>query len=251
MITLNRRRIALGGFDKTLGYVADGLVAMWDGKHNTGTKIHDSSAAKWVEMLSGKESAAITNQEWDSDGLKISATALTIMSDCTNILTGKPYTVEMVAQEITQSTAVNASGGVRVKNIDAVGQFRHQGGNCWGPANFRVKNLYCSMKINGLTYGQTYPKASKSAVVLNYNPTSTSNIRNAVKVYYNGVLRSEHLYSFQYGTAPAETPEILIYGSSSGTHKYFNIRIYNRALTDEEIAANCAVDIQRFNININ
>lgn len=235
-------------FDKTLGYASDGLVAMWDGICNTGTERHDSTATKWVEMFSGAESAAITNQVWDEDGLRISNTALTLLTDCTSILTGKPYTVEMVAQEITKSADANAAGGVRVKSVDAVGFFRHANGNCWGPANFRVKNLYCSMKIDGLTYSQVYPKANKSIVVLNYNPTSTSNIRNAAKVYYNGVLRSTHLYSFQYGTAPTATTDIIILSSTAGVHKYLNIRIYDRELTQAEIAANYAIDIERFNI---
>ena len=235
-------------FYKTLGYVNDGLVAMWDGIYNVGTDTHDSTSTVWVDMVRNINSATFSNQNFDNDCLNVSTASTTLLEDVDVILPTRPYTVEIVSEEVTKSVDSNAASGVKIYNTHTVGYFRHQKNNVWGPANFHVKKLYCAMTISGLTYNQVYPKANKSFVIMNYNPTNTTNIVNAVKVYYNSVLRSTKRYAFSWGDEPTQNTKLTITGSTSGAYKYYNIRIYNRQLSADEIAANYAVDVRRFNI---
>lgn len=237
-------------FYTTLGYVNDGLVAMWDGIYNANTETHDSSATTWVEMVSNTPSNVFTDQVVNNDSLTIGSTLIllspTVNFSAEDIIPNRPYTVEMVAEEVTKAADSTAASGVYVRGLHQLGYFRHQNNNAWGPDVFRISNIYVAMSIDGLTYNQIYPKANKSFVVSNWSSVNTTNARDKVAVYYNGTLRSAHRYTFSSGSAPTENGVIYIGGSSTGKFKYYNIRIYNRALTAEEIAANYAVDAQRF-----
>lgn len=233
-----------------LGYVTDGLVAMWDGLHNkTLDGEHDGSVTKWTDIVGGVESAVMTNQTWGDNYIQMTDANLQLFtSGAGTLLPDRPYTVEMVAEEITKSESSNAAGGLIVRARHRVGFFRHLNNNAWGPACFMASNYYVAMKIAGLTYSQIYPKASKSFIVKNWSTISSSTARNCVNVYYNGTLLTEHLYTYSSGNPPTESDVITLARSTAGTYRYYNIRIYNRALSADEIAANYALDVERFNI---
>ena len=232
----------------TLGYVTDGMVAMWDAIYNTGTNLHDSSATAWVDLVSGITSATFSNQTFADNYLNQYKNSLVLFSSGASVLLPtKPYTVEIVSQEITQSTANNAASGISLKN-EHFGFFRHANNSIQGPISFRVSNLYCSMD-SGLTYSQTYPKATKTFIRKNYTPTGTGNIKNAFDIYYNGVIKTTQKATMSYGSATSETDNMFIAAAGAdgnGAYRYYCIRVYNRALTAAEIMKNYQVDLQRF-----
>lgn len=220
-------------------YVTDGLVAMWDGEWNAGCGVHDSSAEKWtnlVGVVALEQSYGGEKPIWTSTSLNLDGVMRTL--SCPNpMLELSKCTMEV----------------------------------CLNPSN--KDGWYVTLRGSG---------SGSYLQIITYNGSSQINFNSA---YFSDIVfagKSTLSYSFEVSNAEGKTEQssfvngnlfgnrkfevsnrLLISGASQeilsvGSAKPFNnlpatgdimcIRIYNRALTAEEIAANYAVDAARFNI---
>lgn len=234
-----------------LGYVENGLVAMWDGEYNTGLNTeHDSTATNWVDLVNETLSSTLSSQTFGNNYLEVNTDTLHLIeSDTPTILPNRPFTVELVAEEVVKATnADTATGGLNVNAAFLLGFFRHNA-KLYGPCGYKLGTVYAGKKISGITASTLCPKANKSFVVNNYEGSvTTSNVASCAKVYYNGALQATNLTPFEYGTTPTQTGLISVGVGAGATCRYYSIRIYNRELTASEINSNYQLDVQRFNI---
>jgi hypothetical protein len=229
-------------------YVQDGLVAMWDGIENAGYGVHNPNATSWKDLVSGQSSDTFQSTEEVSDNAVFTSTReLILMNDVESIANNiNTLTVQRVAQEMEQSVNNNAACATYFcqKRFGMCMYFRHMAassdnGYGYGPMGYAFAPKYGAFGKGYYNASDTYPLQSRTIIVgANGNPISG----------YEGTYQLP-----AYGTAftwgNASTLVVASIGSStSGRYKNCCIRIYNRELTADEIAANCAIDKARFNL---
>ena len=233
-------RLALWGAAKprvptARDYVQDGLIAMWDGIENAGWGQHDEAlpVADWPSLVN---SSNITR-----------ATAASDISSC-YAFTDNSVSLTDASSANSQRLVFTASGlnaqapftlDVCLKGaICSLGNFYWA---AYGSGTFRIQNSNNAYGYFGGT--GTYNEVLGSAVTSTV-ACSTSGITG----YANGVQNSESQYPVKSGTGLLRvnvlgTRQVRVEGS-----ELFCLRLYSRALTAEEIAANYAVDKARFNL---
>ena len=244
-------------------YVQDGLIAMWDGIENAGFGVHDPNATTWKDLSpSGFD---LTNQQRAFDS------QFYWKADC------------IYCNDGSGSRFFGAKGGVPQSLVDAVnsgdvtiqGVVRHMR---TVNAGCLLSQLYEGGQSNNLTvlcpvYGGSaaireqwsaasvqygLPKPSAPLVAerpsfISLTKKSDSSMTSLCVV--NGVSFSAEGNSGNYN-AMTTTGRFALMGMGapafwSGRHtigELYAIRIYNRALTAAEIAANYAIDKARFNL---
>ena len=227
---LGARNSMLSGKHWKNPYITDGLVAMWDGEWNAGGGVHDANATTWKQLVAGSQYGDITTgvlgvNIWDMRGKK-----------CTlygNFAT--PRTVELVVagsvQDLTSYYPIN------------FGQARGDTSS-GGLLFFRLYNntlayIYKAGSRNG-TRGSVGTSARHLVAVI----TSSTGSR----CYYNGVAATG-LSSLNYDLAA--NYDTVVFNFLAGSAQFFEwyaLRIYSRALTSNEVAANYAIDQARFNL---
>ena len=222
------------------GYVQTGLVAMWDGIENAGWGTHDGSATSWTDLIG---SVPMANSSFGTDyaiptGNTMSASNLypfKITGDFTlhGCLVNAP-------RAWYNSTEFGIGTGAGLENGFALSARD-------GAINYDVcyRKSYSGTVECKVTTGTSAGQAYSCDIVFDYAAKSYA-------VYVNGV---------QAGTATL--PEgawnldnvncSIGYGifnnfNGMGGFKTHNILYYSRALTAAEIAANYAIDKQRFNL---
>lgn len=223
-------------------YVTDGLVAMWDGEWNAGGGVHDETATAWVDLCGN-----------ESDLYDVFGGNLSFGNNCLigeqnicpyNETSGrlfkpdKTYTVECCFKNSAMTYGVFAFTNGQQGATYGTGIARET----WTPS-LAVKTplLY--------TFGNTQTSAGEIA----HGDVACLSIRHGdeYSCYQNGIF----LTSATAGTAGRDS---LMIGNfvNLGTlsqqiccfSEYYNFRIYDRALTADEIAANYAIDKARFNL---
>ena len=210
-------------------YAADGLVAMWDGEFPGGVGGKTAqTASEWVDIIGGSVYGRGTN----------------IIYDPTN----KCFVLDKIPQSDSNRftfDAIPASGGFTIEIVCA--------------ATWAYGNQMKLISPNGLSAIYVYPShvniyptgssASFTGIGLNTpfyyaNAFTTGNGKN--KLYYNGEYKTAGgtpggIDPLTYIAAPMQ-----IANRVSGN--IYAVRVYSRALTADEIAANFAVDKERFNL---
>ena len=228
-----RKEIVAGGGDEPLSaksYVQDGLVAMWDGIENAGWGHHDANATVWKDLIGELDLTFSLDCVIEQDGVLFGASKGTAIVQNKNI---SPYDVEFVLQRTETSRPYSvfwydstdyslgyssATYAIGFKNLS----FGQQGGYFLSPGN--------GGELFAIHYHK-YP-FPRTAYVNGSSATSSS--------------ASEAWSAF--GTA------VCIGGRAPGNTNNFvgrikSVRVYSRALTAAEIAANYAVDKARFNLS--
>ena len=222
-------------------YVRDGLVACWDGIENAGRGRHDDMPSTWVDIIGA---LGIAIPEWvtvESNGFYSVSSTDTRTYPAISSIPGLDdnVTIEVVAERVLWR---------KMDNYLALQPVISSPYGCLG---FRFQG----------TYGVYYllPISSAGTVDL-YDVTSNS----------SGIDVSEcHTYSARV-TLPYDAANAMFvdgaaacgfvkdpYTTSTPSNwQFFNatradirihaIRVYNRRLTDEEISANHALDVKRF-----
>lgn len=233
-------RVEVGGKTvwPSIPYVTNGLIAYWDGAWNAGLGVHDSSATNWVDLSGNGLDLAVNLGicAWGSDGMSISRTV--------------------------NDTNHYASAGRPITNALTVELVLKRDGNALG----------CSFSTGrgaGLTHNRWLAfRADNSADMMHGGPKTTipptmqqvgftiagvwESIGGENLLYVNGQRRESEGSGFNSGQQNADAG----FGSGAGNYydhvasgtRYYSGRIYNRALSAEEIAHNAAIDAVRFGI---
>ena len=218
-------------------YVQENLIGHYDSKNNTGSG-YSSSAAQWTD-LSGNNNHGILGSavSWTTDGLQMVNSTLSYV---TIPLYNPTYvTLEWV--------------GVDNKDVNSEIDYltNYNSGGC-GISRASTGNV-----INGAFYvGGTYQRVGGIAKILNEKAHfATTYDGYAARFYKNGELIDTQAFSGKI-VSQATTPFMLggapnASGGSRGcalVGMTYAARIYERALTSDEILQNYEVDKERFNM---
>ena len=229
-------------------YVTDGLIAMWDGEWNAGGGVHDANATTWVD-LSGNGIDMISNGEPNFGANYVTSTKVENLwhTDETNlvdgIFTNGTFTIEHAIQmadtRASQKLAM-LGGGALTQGICAQtaqtgdgrvgGEVRVQGSG--STSTYASLGFSGKLEIHGdgSAYGFSYTDWSGGT-------TSRSAPISSLPV---GYVSKRFAIGYRY-TYSSDSPTV-------NGMKFYCIRVYNRALTAAEIAANYAIDKARFNL---
>ena len=212
-------------------YVTDGLVAMWDGEWNAGGGVHDANATVWKDLVGTNDLRLYGNCAFADNRLILSRSdsdaAYVKADDATVVSSANGMTIEYVFRP------------VGFHNYSALVQFLpysqsregwiYSDGRCvplrWGSGKgvFLVSNdedVYAAAVIDNSNFKMKY---YKNAVETSSGIVAANKTENCTMSFFG-----ENGYFF-WGDAYA-------------------MRLYNRALTAAEIAANYAIDKARFNL---
>lgn len=238
-------------------YVTDGLVLHLDGIRNAGADVpHDYSAAQWVDLAGGKTAVFSHDEpdasEWRDDGYYFDARSYARFTEKLAGL-GRQVTVQVVceadtnilyASKIAQNTRINWPMLVGCNDNDTLNVYYDL--NAATPHHqltFKCATTDNNTYLAKLTWGERYATA----------------IRDGTDKYVlQGTRREEAIDpAHKTGTKNDAIPESVVYVGSAGSRislrnaRWFKgtikaVRIYNRVLTDSELAQNRLVDEVRF-----
>lgn len=248
---------------KNIPYVTDGLVAWWDGIWNAGLGKHDANATVWKDLVSGADVSWTgptfdqSTWHWMTDGFDFSTTDAqyrlfkrsSMPSALVDAFNSGTYSLECVFERSALRNSGIAyfqsnAGGLLVATATMSSSIQIYSKNntwTWGgvsdaeyPANaFGVRSSLTGMwtgpGIGGSIYKDgTFVKTYTDPVVLTDSKyTATANSIIAIGGYASTGLQTS---------------------GRNQLGKIYSIRLYNRALTAAEIAANYAADKERFNL---
>ena len=219
-------------------YVQIGLVAMWDGIENAGWGTHDSSATVWKDLSGGGVATLPANVAVDGDAISFvgnDSISYPISTALASALASADMSLEMCLSILPYTSTANRTmcetigmdGNILIytpRSTTSSQQYVYY--NYYGRANSAVGGV---LDANGMFDGTLGLACSTSAM---------SGAR-----YKNGTLVNNATFS----QIPTITPTALRSALMGGA-KLRSIRIYSRALTADEIAANYAIDKARFNL---
>ena len=219
-------------------YVQDGLVAMWDGIENAGWGVHDANATVWKDLVGGlgdltlSGGYAILGAGVDFDGISGIATGpkLGPNSGYSGIhiefcLTPKP------------SGKFGSCG------------FTFAGVNSYRPSLYVSSSSFVAVLITGSNYNTEIVPCTRNSMTISGGGSNGSFL-----TALNGEIKANFTDSNQHFDKSSNYFRVGGYGSAENTVSRYEaeighcIRLYSRALTASVIAANYAIDKERFNL---
>ena len=214
---LLRRRLLLDNNKIDLGYVSNGLVFQLDGIFNTKNG-NDKTSTIWEDLV-GDNFVPIGSNTWGLNCLNCSS----------NMASNKviPYLGENCTMEIVYKYEGETYHQCGLKNGVPRFKGRPISQNPWWQHNDSLRVNYTSP----LAYNTFYSVA-------------TTRSANVCKAFLNGILKATSTLNLTGNSGKS----LLDIGSGAEIMKgkVYAIRLYNRALTDEEILQNYNIDNERF-----
>lgn len=220
----------------------DGLIMYCDGLNNTGSG-HDSTVTTWADLSGNGNNiinvasstattpAATVQGEWLSDGIHVINKSYQYLRTVNTFDLGADRTVEM---RLTMNADANMTVGLY--QADRL-KLRSGGSSFW-------------MRFGASESSSTYDvKPGKPS---RYNVPFTATMTRhydadadatTFRVYVDGVYYAEKSFTGDYRSG--ESTHLYI-GSESTDVTVHTVRIYDRALTDEEVKSNYWYDAERF-----
>ena len=231
---INLRNALMAGKRWKNPYVTDGLVAMWDGEWNAGGGVHDANATTWKDLVGGYDATRV-NANWGDNYAQFGANNNDAAK--TGTLFGKPaeITLEVVYSRGNQGNGCLAgctsAGGFSIwYSADAQIDY-------WARGYGYPLRLTADDKNDGLNHSRSMTLSSSGEIAY-YDAEQIGTYAGSAITYNNncGFNIGADSNGSQYGV---EAPF---------RGKIYCVRLYSRALTAAEIAANHAIDAARFNI---
>ncbi len=230
-----------GGSSPTINdYVQSGLIHMWDAEQNTSSG-HDDSATVWDDLVGDADltrySAGIGSASWwGAKYLYFSGNANQRL-DCSDgaIDSSIPATVEIVLSPL--KNAANMIAGYFGRPARGLGFFSDN------TISFRLVQGSSTSVRTYSTGVSTFSDIQTAACV--YNASAAT---GTVYINNNACSLSANSHYFAVGGSL----DSIRVGTGNGSNTYpfmgliYSIRVYNRALTAEELTKNYHVDLARF-----
>ena len=224
-----RSGILSGGWKNP--YVTDGLIAMWDGIENAGWGVHDTNATVWKDLV-GDMDFTIDN----SKGVSFSPTSLHM--DKRNAL-GRAYT----------------SKTVKFRTLEIVGKYQNGSRIIFINNKGKYESVVIQVNMSSVQFTN-----SDTKVIEGFSGIGSF---NSLSVIYSATSYQAE-YAYQNGMNMEMTSSYNdwgLHGANSfslGARRvgiandfggdFYCVRMYSRALTADEIAANFVIDNARFNL---
>lgn len=235
-------------------YIKDGLVLHYDGINNTGNG-HSNSAIVWKDLSSNGNdgtlnniSTVLTNESgWGENYL-----ALDGVDDYVSAYanTSGDYTIEFIAKDIQAINSAKYGSSFMINtwtsDISSPSLQLFLDGRNSATTRKRYRVRWTRVEDDTNTEIQFYEISDDGGFTI-------SNGNNTIKTYFNGEKNDENVNQSYYERSKIENMRIEIgrwYRSSTYSikEKIYSFRIYNRALTDEEVLHNYEIDKVRFGI---
>ena len=220
-----------GGGGWTNPYVTDGLVAMWDGVWNAGGGIHDPNATVWKDLIGAHDFVLPAGISFGEDCALFTKSA------------GKDQSWGFYKNEIL---TIEVCGKHTSTAVGFAFQFSE------GTTGERLF-AYLSTNNRGFQFmsgGKTMNRPAfgiRWSVAATFITTTTSH-SGQTETFYNGQSSPMNTGTTGWGARKA----CIGYYSNKDTYAFVgeicSVRLYSRAITSAEIAANYAIDKARFNL---
>ena len=223
-------------------YATDGLILHLDGIRNTGVQpFHDMLATRWQD-LSQNDYATFTHasadgSDWSADGYYFGGSSYAIMETVRTL--GTAFTIQIVSDvdpivNCRSTTIWPALLGTINGGGDPLPIYMNNNNSNSYAVNCKVNNVNIGIYIYYWTgkYATVWSDGTVASVFDTVTPSTTKEFSNAAGTRTITIGGGN-------GGSPGYAARYLI-----GTIK--SVRIYNRALTDAELAANRATDEARF-----
>ena len=234
---INLRNALMAGKKWKNPYVTDGLVAMWDGEWNAGGGVHNPDATVWTDCMgNGFDLSAASGMGFVTWGANYAQTAAN---------TGLVATGDYVFQDRNITAEVVTDWTIAGNNIGIIAINR--GGNYFNQTvGYRCAGgwLFCS-------YGGGQQNLSITGTLAVSFVSAENDGSVTITAYRAGTALTTKTVT------PSSTitgSKVELFGTSASAWgggvvaKVRAIRLYSRALTASEIAANYAIDKARFGL---
>ncbi len=224
-------------------YVQDGLIAQWDGIDNAGVGFHDPGAKVWKDLAGNYDLTLLPKGAWSGDGRSLTVYGASAV--CSNSLPAYK-TIEVVYKmKKPGGRLLFCSGGT-----SQVSDFRFIVFNRDGETSGTTGYFSGAWKVPAphVVWASFDPAAVRSMAATYNNGEAYADNGNVAAVYADGVARDDGSADTSWGLGDGH---IMIGDrAEAGAYPWFGevytIRVYSRALSAEEIAANHAIDEARF-----
>lgn len=227
------------------GYYDDGhLLAQWDAIDNQATGEHVDGAATWVDLVAGC-AFTLNGATWEDRALKFAGAKTSSASatgdDALSLFAFTAERTERTVELVFKYDNATSDGVIlEAQTASNIAIGRWHGGS-------RV--IY--QIVNGLT-DATEPGAEFATITAGYQKGSGSNMLGYIQVgstFLDGVELTLTKGQNYWGDSSATT---ITLGQTTAAQGYpfagrlYAIRVYDKLLTAEEVAANRAIDFDRF-----
>ena len=218
-------------------YVQNGLVAMWDGIENAGWGVHDAGATTWKDLVGNLDwtLGPATSYEWTPSSFKakdqyaatrdfIDDSNVSTIEFCAKLLSSPGGNVAFIILGRSSLTSGAPYYGLLARNSANV------------KALMGCRSFFTNTVTEFLNIPATFSFPGFAALL--------------AQAYFNGVPRDASGYNTLDYSASSRGTVARIGGILSQSYpiEVNNIRLYSRALTASEIAANYAIDKARFGL---
>jgi hypothetical protein len=245
------RQIAFGGGGKrglsAKDYIQDGLIAMWDGIENAGWGVHDPSTTVWKDLVGIYDGTVGAN--------------VVVMDNCMsfNGTIGEANAVK-VGKVTFGSPQFVTFETVFIKDHDAEVSVYNEAVFGQTENNTPMVSMFVKSKLSvqyvklgtsttlGISYGSA-PFGMREMMSASFRYAS-----DKIQLFKDGVVVASKSNDSTPIDMSSTSHNFYIGGDSYNPEEYtllgrvFNLRIYSRALTAEEIAYNYNIDKQRFGL---
>lgn len=224
-------------------YAQEGLIAQWDAIDNVGAGFHDPGAKVWKDLAGNYDLTLLPKGAWSGTGNALVVNGAAAV--CSNSLPAYK-TIEVVYKMSNpKGQILFASGGT-----SQVNDFHFIVFNRSGETSGTTGYFSGAWKVPAphVIWDSFDPAAVRSMAATYNNGEQYAANGNVAAVYANGVARNDGSADTAWGLGDGH---IMIGDrAEAGAYPWFGevytIRIYSRALSAEEIAANHAIDVARF-----
>ena len=242
MIAAHHSLLRAGGVSSR-DYVQDGLYYHLDGIENAGRGIHSATATQWTDLTGNGRNATFANgKTWLDDAVYLYGRTSDNMAKIRGLPSMTAFTFEIVHRVDSYETAGRLWDTEAYFGGDEGKRFFGMGNDA-GTTSINIANNG-DLVFSGI---QFVAAAARSISVV---PTAYSTTV-APYVYLNGsFLATQHSSTVR---SPRTATYIDVANRSNNANRgcdmaVFAIRVYNRVLTADEIAANYAIDKVRFDL---
>ena len=226
-----------GGTPTARDYVQDGLVAMWDGIENAGWGVHDPNATVWKDLVGEFDLTINLNAFFSQYGL---------CSDDNSFVTkGIAYRDETIPQDKVKTIEI-------CTRIDKPNGSPNYKNNAW---IFVLNDRLSSGSTNLCVIIRKRSDEGMMRTAISSSPMERDYLPHYYVVTKDvGFLDGKELSSIKYTNDYNNGNCFCLFGRDGTTYyqpgagMIYRCAIYSRALTSSEIAANYAIDKERFNL---
>lgn len=238
------------------GYLSNGLVLRLDGINNT-VDGHSAEAVVWTNLANTTETIALNGNTWGSDSLNING-YIALPESVRQVIASGEFTIEFLMDDFTKATSGCGNIMTLTGSEEWITEQVASGAKVdTQNDNFVIYQNSWEDTVNFKINSVAKPRANVTTDTID-GATQTLTFKTGDYTYWyrNGeqVSVSGNIHPAAPNVADwADTTPQVLFGAATDVvndRSFFGkvkaIRIYDRVLTEEEIAYNASVDTERF-----